>query len=517
MSLRVSQQMIYQDSLMRMNSSLSQMMESNLQASSQKKVNRPSDDPVGMTRILNYRNNLGALDQFQTNNDMAKGWLNLADSTMVQVNTVITRLKELAEQGSTGTITADNRQQIAAEARQLFKQLVAMANTKFDGKAIFGGQKTNISPFTETLTLSSNQQGVVSNAGFSIHGFSEYTTLVQFPSNSGMLSASSTFRYSSDGGSTWTTGKVSDPGAPNRLQLNLGGVSLELDRNTTIKATSASNTNDTTGTWLWVRPTAQYTGDDMDSITVDPLRGMGSTVTGTAKGVFSDNVIVRIDSTGTLGSDISYSYSMDGGSTWKVSNTSTPDALDSSANLNLPGGVLSLHSNAGNSLVAGSMFVVHPRQALINFDISFTERIAVNGVGKDIFGGIYQDPASNAARPVVIAGYSNVTNLFETVGKLVGYLETNTQSGVQQALADLRSSSQTVLNYAADVGARENRLDVAEGVGKNLFENQTQQLSNAEDVDLSALMVRMAQQQLAYQTVLKSSSMIMNLSLMNYL
>jgi len=117
----------------------------------------------------------------------------------------------------------------------------------------------------------------------------------------------------------------------------------------------------------------------------------------------------------------------------------------------------------------------------------------------------------------VIAGYSGATNLFETVGKLVAFLETNNQSGVQQCLADLRSSSQTILNYAADVGARENRLLVAEGVLDTLKANQTEQLSIVEDVDITELMTKLAQQQLAYQSVLKSTSMIMNLSLMNYL
>ena len=187
------------------------------------------------------------------------------------------------------------------------------------------------------------------------------------------------------------------------------------------------------------------------------------------------------------------------------------------ASLNLPGGVLTLAAAGGNQLQAGNMFVVRPRKALIGFDISPTERIVVNGIGKNVFGGVYQDPASNAARPVVIAGTSGASNLFETVGKLVGFLETNNQSGVQQCLADLRSSSQTILNYAADVGARENRLLVAEGVLDNLKYNQTEQLSNVEDVDLTELMTRIAQQQLAYQSVLKSTSMIMNLSLMNYL
>jgi flagellar hook-associated protein 3 FlgL len=516
MALRVAQQMIYQNSLANMNSTLTQLMESNQQAASQKKINRPSDDPVGMTRVLSYRDNIAAMDQYETNISMAKGWLNLADSTMVQVSTVMTRLKELAEQGSTGTVSADNRAQIAAEARQLFKQLVAMANTQFDGKAIFAGQKTGSQPFTEALALSVNQAGVVSNAGYRINGFVEQTQVVQFLS-SGTLAAGSAFRYSNDGGRTWRSGTVADPGAPNMLQLSLGGVTLELDRNTSVVATSASNTNDTTGTWMWVRPTAQYLGDDEDHIAVDPLQGMGSTVTGSAQGVFADNVIVRVDRDATLASNVTYSYSLDGGVTWKLSNSSTPDAFASSASLNLPGGILTLRSNSGNQLYAGNMFVVRPRKALIGFDISPTERIVVNGIGKNIFGGVYQDPASNFSRPVVINGSSGATNLFETVGRLVAYLETNTQSGVQQALADLRSSSQTVLNYAADVGARENRLVVAQGVLENLKGNQTEQLSNTEDVDLSELMTKLAQQQLAYQSVLKSTSMIMNLSLMNYL
>ena len=516
MALRVAQQMIYRSSVSHMNSTLTQLMESNLQASSQKKVNRPSDDPVGMTRILGFRDNIAAIDQYETNISMAKGWLNLADATMVQVNTVVTRVKELAEQAATGTLSADNRSQIASEVRQLFKQLVAMGNTEFDGKSIFAGQKTDTQPFTETLTLTTNQANVVSNAGFSINGFNEKTTLVQFL-DSGTLANGTAYRYSSDGGKTWTSGTVSDPGSPGRMQLSLGGVSLELDRGTSVVATSATNYNDSSGTWMWIRPTAQYRGDDEDNISVDPLQGIGATVTGSAQGVFGNNVIVRIDETGTLASNVSYSYSLDGGVSWVLSNSSTPDALPGTASLNLPGGVLTLNSNSGNQLNAGDMFVVRPRKALINFDISPTERITVNGIGKNIFGGIYRDPASNAARPVVIAGSSGASNLFETVGKLVGYLETNNQGGVQQALADLRSSSQNILNYAADVGARENRMLVAEGVLDNLKANQTEQLSVTEDVDISELMTRLAQQQLAYQSVLKSSSMIMNMSLMNYL
>jgi flagellar hook-associated protein 3 FlgL len=41
-------------------------------------------------------------------------------------------------------------------------------------------------------------------------------------------------------------------------------------------------------------------------------------------------------------------------------------------------------------------------------------------------------------------------------------------------------------------------------------------LSYTEDIDLTELLTKLTQQQLTYSTVLKSSSMIMQLSLANY-
>jgi flagellar hook-associated protein 3 FlgL len=516
MAMRVTQQMIYTTSLDYMNSTLSSLMASNEEASSQKKINQPSDDPVGMTHILQDRSSLAGITQYNANITTAKGWLGLADSTMTQVSTVVTSIQTLAQEASTGTMTADNRNQIATQVRQYFDELVSLSNTQYDGQSLFAGTKTGSAPFTQTLGLTTNQPGVVSNAGYTIEGSSSSSVLVQFL-QSGTLSNGTPFRYSSDGGTTWNQGTVTDPGAPNKMQLSMGGVTLELNRNTSVVATSATNTNDTNGTWLWVRPTVQYTGTADNQVTVNPMQGMGSTVTGSAQGVFSSNIIVRVDSTGSLASNVSYSYSLDGGETWKISNSSTPHLTASSVSLNLPGGVLTLHSNGGNQLIAGNMFVVTPSQALINVNISPSETIALNGVGKDIFGGIYQAPGSDAAVPVVIAGTSGVSNLFETVGQLVGYLETNTQSGVQQCLANLKTSDETILNYAADVGGRENRLTTASAVLTNLNTTETSELSNTEDVDLSALMTNLASQQLAYESVLKSTSMIMGMSLMNYL
>jgi flagellar hook-associated protein 3 FlgL len=507
MVMRVTQQNIYSTVIDRMNYSLSDLMESNIQAATQKKVNKPSDDPVGTVRILSFRDTISQLDQYGKNISSAKGWLNLADNAMVQVNTIITRCKELAEQGSTGTISAENREQISFEVRQLFEQLVGLSNTSFEDNTLFSGHKTSTPAFEQTLWLTDND-GALSNATFSISGDSATSVLIQFASG-GAISTQPSFRYSSDGGDTWSTGSYTPLGGGVQ-RMNLGG-GLAVDINDSVVVTASQDINDSDGTWLWVRPTARYLGDDKDGVGVDPMQN--TSVLGSAAGTWNNNVVVRIDETTTLSNaSIRFSYSLDGGSNWIQSNVSSPDSLGNSASFVVPGGILTLSSNGGNQLSAGEQFVIRPRTADINMQISQSQTVTINGVGKDIFGGIYTEPGASGASAVTING-SLQRNLFETVGKLVGYLETNNQDGCQQALEDLRESSQTILNYAANVGGRENRLETAASILQGLTYDNNEQLSDVEDVDLAALMTKLAQQELAYQAVLKSSSMIMQLSL----
>ncbi|NDY57539.1 flagellar hook-associated protein 3 [Desulfovibrio sulfodismutans] len=515
MIMRVTQRGMYSNVLQNMNSSLSQLMESNIQSSSQQRINKPSDDPIGTVRVLNGRDTLSSLGQYRENISMAEGWLSLADSTMTSVSTVLTSIKELAEQASSGTLTDENREQISYEMRQLFEQLISLANTTYQGSSIFAGHKTDTPAFEETLWMTSNDEAL-SETSFTITGDSDSTILVQF-SESGSLSdvPPPAFRYSSDGGETWAEGTYSATAPAGQVRLELGD-SVTLDLDATASVTASEDENDTDGTWLWIRPTAVYQGDDADSSEVDPL--YNTSVTGTADGTFKDNVVVRVDEAVDMsasGASFTYSYSSDGGLTWSEGHTSSAIA-SGSAMLPIPGGILTLTSATGAAIPAGGQFVVRPRTADIDVQISSNQTVTINGVGKDIFGGVYADPSGDGSYEAVTINGSLTANVFETVGKLVGYLETNNQSGCQECLADLTDSQQSILNYAASVGGRENRLTAADTFLENLEANVTEQVSSVEDVDLAALLVKISQQELAYQSVLKSSATIMELSLMNY-
>lgn len=518
MVLRVTQQSIYGSIIQRNNASLSKLMETNLQSSTQKRINAPSDDPNGAVTVLQTRCDISQLGQYKRNISSATGWLTQADSTLTSVSTLITSIKGYAEQGATGSITDANRSEIASAVRQYFDQLISLANTTYSGNALFAGQKVGAEAFTKALSMNSNDTtfdaAVAAGGGFTLTGDSDTTVLVQFMGTD-TVNHQPTFDYSTDGGATWTTGSYNTASTADPQELNLGGVTMTLSNSALDAVKASADHTDNSGTWMWVRPTAVYNGNSNDTITVQNAAGAaGANIVASAAGTFSGNVAVRIDEPCDFSTDttFAFSYSTDGGRSWVTGNTSgTVNSVAGTVSLPVPGGSLTLTApGAGDDLAAGDQFFIQPSTADISVAISPTDSVVVNGVGKDIFGGIYNGQA------VTFDG-STDANLFEAVGKLVGYLETNNQQGCQEALDQLTASQQQVLTVAASVGARENRVTAAGTMVTTLAENSDTTLSKTEDADLTELITRLAQQELAYQAVLKSSSTVMNLSLVSYI
>ncbi len=519
--MRVSQQMLYQNFITRMNRNLTDLVESNLQASSQKRINRPSDDPVGTSRVLDLRTSLSDIKSFQKNISTAKGWLGLADETLLQASNLLTRAKGLAQQAATGTVTAENRLQISYEARQIFQQMVALSNTTYDNKSIFAGHKVDGNAFEERLWVT-DSDGALDGVNWTVQGTSSTTVLVQFFDTANASGGAATnlfsgtvgYRYSTDGGSSFTTvnGPIASSGG--NAVLSLGGSQVQIPQGTTVTTTAMSDTNDSRGTWLWVRPTAVYKGDDKDRADVD-MYGT-RTFNTSAVGSFPNNVAVRIDSgAGSLLGPILYSYSVDGGRSWVSGNLTGVSSSSNAAQFVVPGGILTLTSNGGNALLSGDQFIVRPRTADINLRISSSEDVTVNNIGKEIFGGIFVDPTAQGGNRLAFESAPD-KNIFNVLGELVGYLETNNQSGVQRCLAALDGAHSQLLNEAASVAGRENRLDISSTILKGLEINENERLSNVEDIDVGELMTKLAQQQISYEAVLKTSSLIMKMTLVNY-
>ena len=372
----------------------------------------------------------------------------------------------------------------------------------------------------------------------------EHTVQVRFDDDVNFAGTDAfTYSYSTDGGNTWKTGTATaDNGNP--VELAIPGGTLEIGGvNTITKGTEALvkppykrwdieaaektadgqfSTED--GTAFFLKPTGVYQGDTNNP---PPQIAVSSTVKGatayknldvTAEGVFGANVLVRFEGAkqadGTFSGKIdlagngefAYSYSTDNGATWVTASAQATG--NQPLRLPVPGGFIDVDAAAsGNSIEAGTQVLIHPQRADLGYEVLKNTYIDVNRVGTEIFGGYYEN------KPML----SEETNLFNIMGDFIAALEFNNQEGCQEAYAKLSSCLEYVTTQSAYTGALENRVSLAYDVNSSTLLSQEEVLSGTEDIDLTELLTKMTQQQMAYQTVLKSSSMIMNLGLMNYL
>ena len=510
MAIRVTQRNMYGSMINNMQNSLAAYMESTLQGSTQKRLNRPSDDPAGAFRVLPARNQIQNTDQYKTNVETAKGWL------------------QLAEQASTDTCTAEQRKIMADEARALFGSLLNLGNTEFDGKSIFGGHKYDINAFEESLAVTSwdeNWAEAANEGAFSIEGSSKSTIMVQFTSDGTVGDDDLTYRWSADGGTTWTEGTLPANADPNAsFTIDANGVRLTVPRGLQTSAADVdAGPGANNGTLLYIRPTAVYQGDDNnpppDIVVMGGQDGLGEKDAATgealhvsATGNFGKDVLVRFDTDAdlaTAGNEFTYSYSTDGGNNWVTAKGTTTGG--DTLRLTIPGGYMDFNTAGvagGSTIPAGAQVMVHPDRADLNYEIMEDTYVSVNNVGMEIFGGYYQ------GKPAL----PTEQNVFELAGEFIAYLECDNRDGCAQVLAKLTNDCMPyVESQAAKIGAKENRVETVYDILDFRKLDQQELLSNVEDIDLTELLTNLTRQQMTYSMVLQSSSMIMQLNLSNYL
>jgi len=119
----------------------------NEQIASTKRINRPSDNPVGFTQSMTYKNSLNSLGQKKINIDDGVIFMTTMETTHASMNDVFGRCKDLAVQGSNDTLTHDNRLYINMDVRQSLEQMVALSQTKHKDGYMFSGKWTNQPPY----------------------------------------------------------------------------------------------------------------------------------------------------------------------------------------------------------------------------------------------------------------------------------------------------------------------------------------------------------------------------------
>ncbi|WP_435167121.1 flagellar hook-associated protein FlgL [Paenibacillus glycanilyticus] len=148
MALRVTQTMMSSQMLSNITYNLNNMNKLQDQISTGKAINKPSDDPIGITFALRYRGEISSNDQYTSNADSALSSLEYMDTTIGQATDIVQRFRELIVKGANGTLEQTSMTAIQTEVSQLYNQMVEIGNGQFNGKQMFNGEQTGIKPYS---------------------------------------------------------------------------------------------------------------------------------------------------------------------------------------------------------------------------------------------------------------------------------------------------------------------------------------------------------------------------------
>ncbi len=122
------------------------------QVSTGQRVNLPSDDPAAAAAEVQNIAESNAVDQYTANANAALGATQTADSVLTSVVSLLTKAVSVGTEGATGTETFANRQALGTEVQAILTNVVAEANTTYQGVPVFAGTATPSAVFVADST-----------------------------------------------------------------------------------------------------------------------------------------------------------------------------------------------------------------------------------------------------------------------------------------------------------------------------------------------------------------------------
>ena len=116
----------------------------NTQMTTQKRINKPSDDPVIAIRSLRLSTTLSKVNQYyQKNIPDAQSWLDVTETALINIKELMTDARTLAVNGSTDTLTQTDRNTILTQLEKLQQSMFHEGNADYAGRTVFTGYRTD--------------------------------------------------------------------------------------------------------------------------------------------------------------------------------------------------------------------------------------------------------------------------------------------------------------------------------------------------------------------------------------
>ncbi len=118
------------------------------QLSSQKRINRISDDPTAVSQNIKLKNQVGAVTQLQRNINFSRGFIERSETALSGIMDNLIRSKELAVNLSNSTYGPSSREAAAREVKEIISEVISLGDSSYGNRYVFGGFRTETPPIS---------------------------------------------------------------------------------------------------------------------------------------------------------------------------------------------------------------------------------------------------------------------------------------------------------------------------------------------------------------------------------
>jgi flagellar hook-associated protein 3 FlgL len=166
-AFRVTERSVATKILTGLNGNLNRLGTIEQKMSSGKEISRPSDSPTGTVLAMRYRSDMATVQQYSRNASDGEAWLNSADSALGGATTLLQRARDLVVQGNSAGASGsqDAREALATEVDNVRKSILAVSNTRYLDRPIFGGNTAGSSAYDDNGVYQGDDGTVLRTVG----------------------------------------------------------------------------------------------------------------------------------------------------------------------------------------------------------------------------------------------------------------------------------------------------------------------------------------------------------------
>ena len=142
--MRITNKIMQRNNLSNINTNKMYQDKLSTQMSTQKKINRPSDDPVVAIRSLRLRSNVTEITQYYSKNiPDAESWITITQDALSKLSDVISNMSSQCTRGTNSPFTTTDRGIVLEQLKLLSEEVYATGDADYAGRYVFTGHRTD--------------------------------------------------------------------------------------------------------------------------------------------------------------------------------------------------------------------------------------------------------------------------------------------------------------------------------------------------------------------------------------